>query len=346
MNQTQFAAEVLRDWQRNAVVQALAYLGDETRDIVARKLYGSEGADAVLKASVNPASTTGWGSATAGQRVAAFLSSLRPRSAAAELFDRSLRVDMSGVNTVSLPRGGGSYPEPAWVAEGDPIPAQRGDLASATLGPPGKLAAIAGLTQELRDLSAEDAETIISDIMRDAAARALDSSVFSATAASALRPAGILAGITAKAATAGGGVNALAGDVRSLVQAIHDVGGGADIVLFAAPAQAASYRILAPNSNLPMINAPSLAAGTVIAIDAAAFASGFSDVPRVDVARDALIHWDTAPAQIGTAGTPNVVAAPTRSGFQSDIFAIKLVLRGAWSLRLPGAAQFVAGATW
>ena len=62
----------LRTWIRNATVQAIAYLEDETTEEVATRLYGHEGGGEVQKAAVNPASTDGWGSQlAAGVRVAA-----------------------------------------------------------------------------------------------------------------------------------------------------------------------------------------------------------------------------------------------------------------------------------
>jgi hypothetical protein len=47
----------------------------------------------------------------------------------------------------------------------------------------------------------------------------------------------------------------------------------------------------------------------------------------------ALVMQDTTPAQIGTAGTPNVVAAPTRSLWQSDCIATRCKLRVAYAMR-------------
>ena len=337
----------LSDWRRNAVVQAMASLHDRPIPEVARALYGNEGPAAVLKAATTPASTTGWGSALAGQRVEAFLGPLRPRSAAAQLMEMGFRANMAGVGTVSLPRSTTSWPEPAFVGEGEPIPVHRGDLGSVILTP-AKLAAIAALTNDLRDLSAEDAEAVITELMTDAAARSLDGAIFSTTAASAIRPAGILNGVAALGATAGGGINAFAGDVRQLVGAIHNAGGGANVVLIAAPEQAASASIFAgSNFKLPVVAAPNLAAGTVIAVEASAFASGFSDAPRVDIAEGFAVHFeDAAPLPLSTPGAPATVAAPVRSGVQQNLSAIRLVLRVAFAIRGPGLVQHVAGATW
>jgi hypothetical protein len=132
-----------------------------------------------------------------------------------------------------------------------------------------------------------------------------------------------------------------------LVGGIHTAGGGSDILFFAAPQQAAAIKLRAgAGFDYPVIDTPSLAAGVVIAIEARAFASGFSDIPRVDIAREATINWETAPAQIGTVGTPNVVAAPSRNGFADYTHAIRLVLRAAWGMRGPGFVQYITGSTY
>jgi hypothetical protein len=348
MNYYQPGDDTLKHWRRNTLVRALAHAQDCTVTEVAQKLFGDEGPEAILKAATLPASTSGWGGATVAQRVGAFLTSLRPRSAAAQLIERGFRVDMAGVGSVSLPRVQTTWPLPAWVAEGEPIPSYRGDFTSAPIGAPKKLAALTAIANELATATAESAEAIISDLMDEAAARALDATMFSNSAATGVAPAGLLNGVTALTATAGGGQNAFAGDVAKLVGAIHAAGGGADVLLFAAPQQAATASILAgSNFALPIIAAPSLAAGTVIAVEPRGFASGFSDVPRVDVGREAtLVMEDTSPTQISTAGSPNTVAAPVRSMFQVDAVAIRLVLRVAYGMRAPGLVQFITGATW
>jgi hypothetical protein len=342
------SADALRVWRRSATVRALAHMQDRPIDEVATRLFGPDGADIIARSAVNPASTTGWGSATAGQRVGAFIESLRPKSAAAQLIARGRRFDMSGVNVINMPGAGGAFPEPGWVGEGEPIPAYGATLASVALGPPKKLAALAGLTAELANLTGGNAEAIVQDLMDDAAARELDASLFSDAAASSIRPAGILNGVSALTPETGGGLNAAVGDVGNLVGAIHTSGGGTDIVLIASPAQAVRLKMLAGAAfDVPVIPAPSLVAGTVIAIEVGAFVSGFVDVPQVDIGREALIHWeDTAPAAIGTSGTPNVVAAPTRSGFQTDTYSLRLILRAAWAMRGDGLVQFVEEVTW
>jgi hypothetical protein len=57
--------------------------------------------------------------------------------------------------------------------------------------------------------------------------------------------------------------------------------------------------------------APSLADGTVVAVEIGAIATGFPAPPNIDVSYEALIHFDTTPAQTGVPASPNVIAAST-----------------------------------
>ena len=340
----------LRDWRRAATVQAMSLITDRTINEEAERLYGHDGGvvvDTIIRAVVEPASTTGWGGSLAGVRVGAFLGSLRSRSAAAELFSRSPRVDMSGVATIGLPASTADFPEPTRVAEGEPIPAGRGTLGTVSIGPPKKLASIAGITEELRDLAAEDAEAIVQDLMEDSAARALDASLFSDAAASAVRPAGLLNGVTAITGTAGGDQAAMTADLQALAGAMAEAG-ASRFLLFSNPVQAVSLGIMAPGPNpaFEVFPTPSLAPGTLVAIRPEAFASGFADVPAVTASRDAVIHWDDDPDPISTVGTPNAVSAVVRSGFQTRTLALKLILRAAWAMRQAGAVAHVTEATW
>ena len=55
---------------------------------------------------------------------------------------------------------------------------------------------------------------------------------------------------------------------------------------------------------------------------------------------------DTAPAQISAAGTPNAIAAPVRSMFQTDSIALRMIMDLNWTMRRAGMVAFVAGVTW
>ncbi len=340
--------DALVPWQRFITAQAIAR-GAGNRgtypDAVIARLWGKDtrAAEEIRKAAVQPTTTD---SATSQPAVGAFLQSLRPRSAAVQLFTNP--ISLAGTTEVRLPRLATDWPEPTFVVEGGPIPAVQGSFTSTTLGPPAKLAMMVGITGELERYSAEAATAIVTEASQDAAARALDAAVFSATAASAARPAGLLNGVTAITADSGSGVTAMVADVQALVGAIGTAGGGSSVVVFANPVQAVALNALASNGiGYPVIPAPSLAIGTVIAVEANAIASGFTGLPQIDASREAIIHFEDAdPEQIGTPDTTNTVAAPVRSAFQQDLIILRLILPCAWTPRAPGMVQYMTGVNW
>jgi hypothetical protein len=339
----------LTTWRRGIVIDAVARLGGKHRDAVAKSLYGTK-ADEIIKAAVTGASTTGWGSALVTTAAGAFIRSLRPRSAAARLFDRAPRFSLDGVGSLNLPRWTGEFPNPPWVGEGGAIPVLQGGIANALVGPAKKLAALVGLSSELASLTAQSAEAIIREGMEVAAAKALDSSLFSNAAATELRPAGLLNGVTPIAATAGGGINAMTTDLRNLVGGIADAGlGGGEIMIFANPRQAISLKLQAqPGFDLEIVPTTALPSGTIVAVEVEAFATAFDVDPDVQISENAVIHLeDTNPLQLASGAQGSaVVATPTRSAFQTATHVLRLILDAAWAVRQPGAVQVVQSATW
>jgi hypothetical protein len=89
-------------------------------------------------------------------------------------------------------------------------------------------------------------------------------------------------------------------------------------------------------------------AGMVILINADDLMVVQGDTPRFDVSDQATLHFeDTTPLQISTSGSPNVVAAPVRSMFQTDSLALRMILPMNWAIRrLPAPVAWVTGVTW
>jgi hypothetical protein len=276
-----------------------------------------------------------------------FVGSLGSQSAGARLIDAGLRLSLDGVNTVLIPQRSG-MPDAAlaWVGEAGAFPVKQYTTASATLGPTRKLVASAAVTRETID--GGNGQAVISTLLREDLAASLDASLFSATAASSSRPAGILAGVGALAATAGGGVGAMNSDLEKLAAAIGAAGGDiGNTVFVAAPGQAFAAGLQPRTVNLNIWPSRVLTAGTIIAINASAFISGFGSTPRVEASTEAIFHAeDTSPLAIGTAGAPNTVAAPVRSAWQSDVILIRAILSAAWTMRSTGQVQFITSTTW
>lgn len=211
------------------------------------------------------------------------------------------------------------------------------------------MAILTSLSNELAEHSTPNAEVVIRTVVTESAARALDGALLSNAAADATRPAGILAGVVGLTPSTGGGVAALAADVEALVNAITAAGGGRRIMLFMSPGKASKVRLLAPGIGFPLeiVPAPSLPAATIVAVDPGGFVTGFGSEPRIDVSRETTLHYeDTSPSQISTVGTPNTVAAPSRSLYQIDAYALRLILPVAWAVRAPGLVQTISNVTW
>ena len=84
-----------------------------------------------------------------------------------------------------------------------------------------------------------------------------------------------------------------------------------------------------------------------IALPALVVAGG-NEAPRFSVSRETMLHFEAdTPQQIGTVGTPNLVAAPARSLWQSDAVAVRLVADLTWALRVAsGAVAWTTGVNW
>lgn len=329
-----------------ANVIARAYPGGKAEQI-ARERYGDDASTLCLieRAAVSGATTTatGWAAELAAKSVGDFALSL-PASAASQLFSAGLTVDMNGQNELAIPRLAGPLPVATFIDEVQPAPAVALLFGSTTLGPPGKLMLLAGYSRELARSSA--AEAVIGAVFREAAAASLDAALFSTTAASSARPAGLLAGVTPLTPAAGGTYEAAATDMSALLGAVA-AGGGGDIALVAGTRAAVAIKLRFPDLAFPIWVSTAIAADQLIALDTGSFIAAFGPVPEITASVETTVHFeDTAPLQIGTAGAPPTVAAPTRSAFQTASIVVRVVLDCAWMMRESSRVAVVNAVTW
>ena len=297
----------------------------------------------VTRASTGPAMTTdpAW-AGELGTVALAFLESLRPMSAAAQLLGQCLRITFGSAAHVRLPSiapGTASF-----VAENQPIRVSSLAVSAGPVLEPYKLATICELTREMMESS--NAEALVRQALIDSTAPALDAALLSNTAAVAgLRPAGILVGATAVTASAGTTPSeAMADDLAALAGAISQYAGNGAIAYVMAPPQAVRAALVAGGS-LAVLTSSSLTAGTVIALATNAVASAIEPV-QIDASRAVSIHEADPAAVIATAGSPVVYAAPQRSLFQTDSVALRLRWPLSWTVRNPGAVAFVTATKW
>jgi hypothetical protein len=120
-------------------------------------------------------------------------------------------------------------------------------------------------------------------------------------------------------------------------------GATANLAIAANPAQANAIRLSRGTMFPPEVQvwaSIAVPAGTVIALDPAAFCSGFGSVPEEISSTVAMLQMDTAPPDDPLAGPK------TQELWQVDCIATMLKLRCAWTWRVDNAVAWIQGASW
>jgi HK97 family phage prohead protease/HK97 family phage major capsid protein len=357
---------------RSGVVQLFSHLHHKDTSDVRKAIYGDdEQTRAVVewatRAATAPAMTTvvGWAAELVQQIVTDFMETLLPKSVFPRLSAAGLGLTFGRNGKIIIPtRSRTPSIAGSFVGEGQPIPVRQGAFTSQTLTPK-KMAVITTWTREIDEHSVPAIEGLLRAAIGEDTAISLDAILLDANAATLVRPAGILNGVAGLTPTAGGGFNAVVGDIKQLTGALitGTLGNVRNPVWLMNPQQVNSLGLVAmpglgafpfraevAAGNLggwPIIDAGTVPLGTVIAMDAADYVSVTGDGPRFEISDQATLHFDdTTPADIGTVGTPGVVAAPAKSMFQTDSLALRLILPINWTIRRPGTVAWVAGVTW
>jgi HK97 family phage major capsid protein/HK97 family phage prohead protease len=351
-----------------AMVVALRSFASQTNpEQVLRNLYGNdEGTQIILRAAVNPAMTGTAGYAAELVQIAygGFLDRLIANSLYGPLSETGMRIDFGSNGVVKIPtRTSASKAAGAWVGEGSPKPVKKISLAPITMTPT-KLAVITTFTEEMAFYSTPAIQGILQKAMTDDTQESIDGFLIDNVAASASRPAGLLNGVTpVTASVAATTVQKVIDDLNSLIKPMEAVGGGGKIVLMVNPAQARSLTMVTTTTGdfvfdglaqaaakfgiSRIVSSRTVPVGQVIAVDAEWFATATGDTPRFAVSNEATLHEeDTTPLALGTTGTPNVVAAPMRSLFQTDSIAIRLSIYVTWAMTRASMVQTITAVGW
>jgi hypothetical protein len=296
-----------------------------------------------MKAAIAPAQTgvTGWAAELAAITIADVADNLLPATALSQLRGIGLAYSFAEGSIVRTPVHTPT-PSGAFIAEGGAIPAGPLIITALTLKPR-KAPAICAITKELMNGSPLNVELSLKTLLAEDVGLMIDGILLGNAAATTEQPPGLLFGLTPLAPTAGGGVNALLGDVKALMAAIAP---SVRPVLVMSAGQAVTFSVLAPAAAVPVITAPYLAAGTVIALDAAAFASALG-VPDFSIDENPTVHMSDTPLALVTgAQGAGVVAAPLRSLWQTACIGLRTLVDCDWQLRRAGAVAVVTGMTW
>src|SRR6516162_300506 len=322
-----------------------AFITGDTPERTAKAMFGDS---TIIKAATTPAMLSGtaaWAQSLGGVAVYDLIQDATTVSAAADLIDRGLKVNMSGVAELHVPgRALTAAAAGQWVAESGAIPVRALNFSNAAILRLRKLAVITTYSRELADSS--NIEEIVRATNSEAAGLALDLAMLSNSAGDASKPAGLLFNIAPLTPTAGGGQNAMAQDLENLFAALATNGAGKTAVIIAALPQAVRLMMEAgPKFNFDIIPSTALATGTVIVLEVASFVSGFSSVADFSVSKVGTVHMeDTSPTDI-TGDTPSP-AVPVKSLFQLELIGMKMNMAAAWGLRAANHAAWITGTTW
>jgi HK97 family phage major capsid protein len=287
-----------------------------------------------------------------------------PASVFPGLSARGLSLNFGRNGVISIPsRAATPTIAGSFVGEGAAIPVRQGAFTATTLTPK-KMAVISTFTREIANHSVPAIEGLIRDAIREDTSVAIDTVLLDNTAASAIRPAGLRNGVTALTGTAGGDFDAVRTDVLLMMGELVTATNGnlRSPVWIMNPARAMSLSMMANAGGdfpfaleisggtlrgYPVIVSGTVTADRVFLVDAADFVSVSGDEPEFLVSDQATLHMeDTTPLAIGTAGTPNTVAAPVRSLFQTDTIGIRMVLPLNWAMRRAGVISITDTVTW
>jgi hypothetical protein len=306
-------------------------------------------AEIIIKAASNQASLTGsgWADQLAATAISDFVGTLGPASAGSALLRRGLVLQFNNKAAINVPTILASANNASFVQEGAPIPSRQLSLTGPQLSPR-KFATLATFMREIFSHSVPTIESIVRATLTESVGLALDAALLSNAAGDATRPPGLLQGISALTASNNSDrVEAAFEDISMLASAVSAVAGNGPIVFVCAPKQAVALRLrLRGDFPYEALASSALAAGTVIAIAPNALASATDPVPRFDISDQATVHLDTVPSQIGTPGSPNVVAAKTISLYQSDVLSLRMIFELSWVLRHASGLAWTQGVVW
>jgi HK97 family phage major capsid protein len=317
------------------------------------------------RAATAPATLTGsgWADTLATTTYGEFLDLLYPGSIYGPLSSRGFRATLGRFAVLSMPtRSVSASVAGSFVAEGAPIPVRQAAFVPVTIGLK-KMAVISSYTREIAEHSNPQIEGILRSLIAEDTSIAIDTILVDANAATAIRPAGLRNGVAGLTPTAGGGFTALVGDIKQMVAVLASANSLRTPVWIMNPAQANSIGLTATANGVfpfkqeidgnmlqgyPVIVSSTCPATTVILLDAADFMSVSGDEPRFEVSDQATLHFeDTTPLQLVTgAQGSGVVASPSRSMFQTDSLALRMILPMNWAMRRTGVIAWITAVTW
>lgn len=346
---------------RAAVVKGAAYFGEKSVDQVLDERYPGHEATAIVSKAAAPLGTTttsGFVSQLQQTSYQGFIDALDAKSIYPELRGRGMTLNFDAAGTAYIPGVTAGGANGSFFGEGAPMRVGR-ITTTATTMTNRKLGVIIPFSREAAERSTPNLENLVKRrIIADTGA-IIDGALLDAVAEDSVRPGGLLNGVSAVATGAGGGdYEAVIADINALLAPFDTANASDGIALIMHPAQARKLAMMAgPDgtfgwadrflSEFTVVKSTRATAGRLIAVRVEDLATALGDAPRFEISTSATVHMeDSDPQPISTAGSPNVVAAPVRSFFQTDTMGVRMVMDINWKMTRAGMVQWVSGTSW
>ncbi len=345
---------------RSAAAHVVAFARNVPVNHAAEKLFGD---DASLKryllaqkAAVEPALTSvpEWAGNLVRETWDEYLELLLPESVFAQVAAIGTRNSFEAGKVRVAARDTSVKLAGDFIGENAPIPVRKASFKATSLTPK-KLAVISAFSGEMSTASGRVIESAIRQAMLEDSAALLDQRLLDAVAANAIRPAGLLNGVTLTP-SAGDTLADIITDIKAALAPILTAGGGRRLVWLMNPLQALTLALQVDAAGafvwgdvdnrfvlgrvIVSVNVP---VGTLIVLDGADFATAADEVPQFVVSKEALLHADDAATGI-TSGAS--MSSPVISMFQQDGFAVRMIQQVNWTMRRTGMVAGVSGIAW
>jgi Phage capsid family len=314
-------------------------------------LYGDDDvAPLLLRAATVPATTTtaGWANSLANASFADFVGIMAPGSAGATLLSRALQLNFGPSANIIVPGLVASASNTSFVLQGAPIPVRQMTGGVPTLLQPHKLATIVAFTSEIVAYSTPSIEALVRQALIESVGLALDVALFGAAAGTDTVVAGLRNGIAALTESANADLyEAALEDLGTVTTAVAAVAGSNPIAVIAAPARAIRLKLrllTAGDVGFEIFGSNGVAADELVAIATNGIVSACDPVARFDASDQGTLVMDTAPDQIGDAGM--MAGGSTRSLFQTDSVALRMIYECSWARRADAAVAWLEDLTW
>lgn len=343
-------------------------------DLAHREGRDEDGLEILVRAATAPAvtGTAAWAGNLVTQEWGEFVELLRDASVYGQI--PGMRVDLTGVHNMPVQAGRGNLAA-GFIAENAGIPVVAGSISTLSLQPH-KMGIISATSKEMiRRMTVANITSVIRDQMLGDTAEAIDTALFGSTARSAgTNPAGLqdtteTGAANVNAITNSGGVAGSAtvaeilSDTNALLGRVNAIKARTGVWLM-NPVQVRGLEIKQDGTTghfifrdeimngrfrgFPIIESTNVTSGITVFVGTGSMAFGSEMTPMFEESTDATLHFEGAAASvaaIGTAGTPNTVAAPAINLFQQDLLAVKMTLGLDWRVVRQAGTQVLTGST-